>query len=220
MVEWYGLRAHQSFGNEAEVIVSVLASAEAVASIAWQGLEPVFADLDPETMSLSARTVEDQVTIHTKGVLVTPNAGVIGDWQSLLAVTEPRGIDLSLEGEGVRGRWEGIAPGIEGMGEGLIRVDSQLIHGGAAGFATALMKFLVDVQPMPRWKGKPRDYPGMARLEGSVLRVEGWRDHLEALRECELATARQSSFRFEIAAKPAATVQPARAHEIRMNLAG
>ena len=133
-MEWYGLKAHQSFGNEAEVIVSVLASAEAVASIAWRGLEPVFADLDPETMSLSARTVEDQVTIHTKAVLVTPNAGVIGDWQSLLAVTEPRGIDLRLEGEGVRGRWEQIAPGIEGMGEGLIRVDSQLIHGGGPRF--------------------------------------------------------------------------------------
>lgn len=210
---------HILFGGD-EVIVSVLAPTEALASIARRGMEPVFADLDPETMSLSLRTVEDQVTIHTKAVWVTPNAGVLGDWQSLLAVTTPRGIDLRVEGEGVRGKWERIAPGIEGMGEGLIRVDSQLINGGAEGFAAALKSFLIDVQPMPGWNGKRRDYPGMAGLERSALRVSGWRDQLEELRECALATARQASFRFEVPRKAAVAVEPARAHGFQTTLAG
>ncbi len=203
-----------------ETIVSVLAPAEALAGISRRKMEAVFADLDPETMSLSARTVEDRVTIHTKAVLVTPNAGVIGDWQSLLAVTEPRGIDLRLEGEGVRARWERIAPGVEGMGDGLIRVDAQLIAGGAEGFAVALDSFLIDVQPMPGWSGKRRDYPGMARLERSALRVAGWRDLLEEIRECALATARQTSFRFELDPKPVVAIRPAADRGIRTRRAG
>ena len=207
VVEWYGLKAHQKFGNQAEAIVSVLASAEAVASIAWRGMEPVFADLDPETMSLTAKTVEEQVTIHTQTVLVTPNAGVSGDWEKLLAVTEPRGISIELEGEGVRGSWERIAPGVEGMGEGLLRVDWQLIDGGAAGFAEALGGYSILAQAMPRWVGKRRNYPGMAILETSALQVAGWRTKLAAIKECALSEARQQSFRFDIPGKPVVGVR-------------
>ena len=166
-------------------------------------MEPVFADLDPETMSLTARTVEEQVTIHTQTVLVTPNAGVRGDWEKLLAVTEPRGILIELEGEGVRGGWERIAPGVEGMGEGLLRVDWQLIDGGAAGFAKALAGYSIQAEAMPYWVGKRRNFPGMAILETSALQVADWRTKLDAIRECALSEARQQSFRFDLPLKPA-----------------
>lgn len=74
MVEWYG-----SMGTNDEVIVPVLAPAELLAEIACQGMEPVFADLDPKTMSMTPATVNDQVTVHTRGVYVAPVFGVIGN---------------------------------------------------------------------------------------------------------------------------------------------
>lgn len=192
VVEWYGF-----MGTNDEVIVPVLAPAEVLAGIACQGMEPVFADLDAETMSLTAATVTDQVTVHTRGVYVTPVFGVIGHWESLRGVTEPRGIHLQVEGEGGAGRWEKIAPGVQGMAGSLLRIDPQLIHGGAEGFLEALASLGVVAGRMPEWRGRKRDFPGMSMIEAQVLVVEDWRDQVGLIEECARICARQGQFQFE-----------------------
>jgi hypothetical protein len=189
-------------GTNDEVIVPVLAPAEVLAGIACQGMEPVFADLDSETMSLTPRTVVDQVTVHTKGVYVTPVYGVMGDWEALKIVTEPRGINLQVEGHGGSAKWERIAPGVRGMAGSLLEVDSQLIHGGADGFAETLAAYGIDASRMPEWRGKRRDYPGMAAIEKQVLVVEGWRDRVDELKETARLTARQGQLMFEDLRRP------------------
>ena len=180
-----------------EVIVPVLAPAEVLAGIAWQGMEPVFADLDAETMSLTPATVTDQVTVHTKQVFVSPVFGVVGEWESLRTVTEPRGIHLQVEGVGGSSKWEKIAPGVRGMAGSLVRVDGQLIHGGATGFAAELEAFGILSQRMPEWRGKRRDFPGMAAIEDEVLIIEDWRERVEAIQECARVASRQGQFVFE-----------------------
>jgi len=192
MVEWNG-----AMGTNDEVIVPVLAPAELLAGIACQGIEPVFADLDPETMSMTPATVTDQVTVHTRGVYVAPVFGVIGDWESLRGVTEPRGIHLQVEGEGGHARWEKIAPGVQGMADSLLRVDSQLIHDGAEGFREALASFGIKASRMPEWRGRKRDYPGMSAIEAQVLVVDQWREHKGLIEECARVSARQTAFQFE-----------------------
>lgn len=184
-------------GTQDEVIVPVLAPAEVLAGIAWQGMEPVFADLDVETMSLTPSTVVDQVTVHTRGVFVTPVFGVMGNWEALRVVTEPRGIHLQVEGTGGMGKWEKVAPGVRGMAGSLLQIDSQLIHEGAEGFAKALGSFGIEAQRMPEWRGKKRDFPGMAAIESQVLVVEGWREQLGAIQECARLCARQGQLQFE-----------------------
>ncbi len=192
MVEWLGLKVRND-----EVIVPVLAPAEVLAGIAWQGMEPIFADLDAETMSLTPATVTDQVTVHTKQVFVSPVFGVVGEWESLRAVTEPRGIHLQVEGVGGSPKWEKIAPGVRGMAESLVRVDGQLIYGGATGFAGELKNFEIDAKRMPEWRGKRRDFPGMAAIEDEVLLIIDWREQIEALQECARVSSRQGQFVFE-----------------------
>jgi len=180
-----------------EVIVPVLAPAELLAGIAWQGLEPIFADLDVETMSLTPATVVEQVTVHTKAVFVTPVFGVLGEWQDLRSVTEPRGISLQVEGTGGAAKWEKIAPGIRGMADSLIQVDRQIIHDGATGFATELSAMGIEAGRMPEWRGRRRDFPGMVAIEDQVLVVENWRDHIDALKLAASASARQGQLLFE-----------------------
>ncbi|WP_031500617.1 DegT/DnrJ/EryC1/StrS family aminotransferase [Bryobacter aggregatus] len=216
----YGFMVQDRVGTMDEVILSVLAPAEVVAGIAWQGLEPVFADLDPETMSLTTRTVTNQVTVYTKAVLVTPNVGVLGNWETLGAVTEPRGISLQVEGEGIQGKWERIAPGVEGMGDGLLRIDRQLIYGGAEAFAELLGDYLIDAKALPEWRGKDRDYPGMASLKSTALRVADWRTHLQTIKKCAVSGARQQSFQFDLLPKPATSARPAKRRAVRASLAG
>ncbi len=180
-----------------EVILSILASPDVVAGIAWQGMEPVFADLDTESMSLTIATVVEQLTVHTKKVLVTPTFGVVGNWESLRAITEPRGISLQVEGEGGNEKWLKIAPGIKGMGERLIFVDRQLICDGARGFQSELAAFGINAKLMPEWRGKRRDFPGMAAIDDCVLVIEDWRQKVEDLTDCARHTARQLQFVFE-----------------------
>lgn len=201
-------------GTHDEVIVPVLAPVEVLAGIVGQGLEPVFADLDAETMSLTPRTVVDQVTVHTKGVYVTPVFGVVGDWEALKVVTEPRGIHLQVEGAGAKEKWEKVAPGIRGMAGCLIEVDQQLIYGGADGFAEALASFGISTDRMPEWRGRHRDYPGMAKIEKQVLVVEGWRERMEELRESARMSARQGQLMFEELRRP-----PKRSGNLKRSLA-
>lgn len=184
-------------GTLDEVIVPVLAPAEVLAGIAWQGMEPVFADLDVETMSLTPSTVVNQVTVHTRGVYVTPVFGVVGHWEDLRVVTEPRGIQLQVEGVGGYSRWERLAPGIKTMANSLIHVDAQLIYGGAEAFARELASFGVEVKRMPEWRGRKSDFPGMAAIEAQVLIVENWPNCLEILVECARRSSRQQQFVFE-----------------------
>ncbi len=194
-------------GTTDEVIVPVLAPADVLAGIAWQGLEPVFADLDLETMSLTPRTVEDQVTVHTRGVYVTPLFGVVGNWEALRTVTEPRGIQLQVEGTGGVGRWERIAPGVRGMASSLIEVDPQLIHG----FEEALADLGLEAKRIPEWRGRKRDFPGMSRIESQVLLVDGWREMLGEIQCAASMSARQLSFDFGELRRP-----PARADRARL----
>lgn len=189
------LRNRPGIGDE--VILSVLAPPDVVAGIAWQGMEPVFADLDAATMSLTIATVVEQLTVHTKKVLVTPTFGVVGNWEALRAITEPRSISLQVEGEGGNEIWQKIAPGIKGMGDRLIYVDHQLICDGARGFQSELAAFGIDAKLMPEWRGKRRDFPGMAVIEDCVLVVENWRQHIEDLTDCARLTARQTQFIFD-----------------------
>ncbi len=180
-----------------EVIVPILAPAEVLAGIAWQGMEPVFADLDAETMSLTPATVTEQVTVHTRQVFVSSVFGVVGDWEALRSVTEPRGIHLQVEGPGCTSKWEPIAPGLRGMSKSLIRVDKQLIEGGATGFARILASGGIAAKRMPEWRGRRSNFPGMAAIEDEVLVVENWRDRVEILEDCARLASRQGHFQFE-----------------------
>jgi len=192
VVEWYGF-----MGTKDEVIVPVLAPAEVLAGIAWQGMEPVFADLDMELMSLTPASVLEQVTVHTRGVFVTPIFGVVGNWEDLRSVTEPRGILLQVEGAGGAAKWEKLAAGLRGMAASLIQVDAQLIHGGAEAFAKELASFGIECKRMPEWRGRKRDFPGMASIESQVLVVENWPSKVEQLQECARVCSRQGQFAFE-----------------------
>jgi hypothetical protein len=189
-----------SLGSD-EVVLSVLAPPETIAGIAYQGMMPVFADVDEETLGLSRQTVEEQITVHTKAVLVTPVAGVLGDWESLRPATEPRNIQLAVDGQGRGAKWETLAPGVQGMGEHLLRIDEQAIVGGAAGFSDLLAEAGIEAGGLPQWAGRRSDFPGAARAERCVLRVSDWQEHREQIVALARSAARQMSFAFDPPAK-------------------
>lgn len=180
-----------------EVIIPVMAPDHVVSAMARRGWRAVRADLDPETLSMTPSTVLERVTVDTRGVFVMPWFGVMGHWEALRSVTEPRGIMLEVEGKGVLGRWERLTAGVRGMPNDLIAVDGQVITGGARGFRKALRQAGIEAGELTDWQGRRRDYPGMSRIAAEVLVVTGWSCCRAEIIDCASREARQQSLPFE-----------------------
>lgn len=75
-------------GDGAQVIVPTLTFAASAACVLYQGARPVLADIDPDTLNLTAAELERRATGATKAVIVVHYAGVPADMESILTVAE------------------------------------------------------------------------------------------------------------------------------------
>lgn len=75
-----------------EVISSPITDPGGVAPILWNNCIPVFADADPETMNISARSIAERITDRTRAVIVTHLAGQPADMDPILAVARAHGL--------------------------------------------------------------------------------------------------------------------------------
>ncbi|HNB40502.1 MAG TPA: DegT/DnrJ/EryC1/StrS family aminotransferase, partial [Anaerolineales bacterium] len=95
-----------------EVIVSPYTmSASAVAAVVY-GAIPVFADIDPDTFCISARTIAEKITPRTKAIIVVDIFGQPSDWDAIMALATKHGllvIEDAAQAPGARykGRWAG-----------------------------------------------------------------------------------------------------------------
>lgn len=77
-----------------EVITSPLGWVSDVAAVLQNGFTPVFADIDPQTLSMSTACILEQITERTRAVLLTHVQGFDGLSDELVAELERRGIPL------------------------------------------------------------------------------------------------------------------------------
>lgn len=95
-----------------EVIVSPYTmSASAVAAVVY-GAIPVFADIDPDTFCISARTIAEKISPRTKAIIVVDIFGQPSDWDAIMALAAQHGllvIEDAAQAPGARykGRWAG-----------------------------------------------------------------------------------------------------------------
>lgn len=86
------LRIHNPDGGE--VIVPPLAWISDVSSVLQNGFTPVFADIDPRTLSMDPEQILAKITDRTKAVFLTHVQGFDGLTDELLAELEARNIPL------------------------------------------------------------------------------------------------------------------------------
>lgn len=77
-----------------EVIVPPLAWVSDVATVLQNGFTPVFADIDPRTLSMDTQAILDQITPNTRAVFLTHVQGFDGLTDRLLQELDRRGIPL------------------------------------------------------------------------------------------------------------------------------
>jgi dTDP-4-amino-4,6-dideoxygalactose transaminase len=88
------LRAAELSGD---VIVPSFTFAATAHAVEWNGLRPVFADIDARTLTLSATAVERAVGMHASAILATHIYGTPCDVEGLRRVAEENGLRLFFD---------------------------------------------------------------------------------------------------------------------------
>lgn len=77
-----------------EVVTSPITDMGALAPLLYQGLIPVFADVDPRTCNLTARTIEDRLSARTRAVIVTHLFGNPCPMAEIVELANARGLPV------------------------------------------------------------------------------------------------------------------------------
>lgn len=98
-----------------DVIVPSFTFAATAHAVAWNGLHTIFADIDPETLTLSPAAAERAAGIRTSAILATHLYGTPCDVEALAAVAEHAGLQLFFDAAHAFGSRHGGRP-IGGFG--------------------------------------------------------------------------------------------------------
>jgi dTDP-4-amino-4,6-dideoxygalactose transaminase len=77
-----------------EVITSAITDMGTLTGILYQGLVPVFADVDAETLNLDPASVRELINDRTRAIIVVHHAGLAADMDSFLSLSREAGIPL------------------------------------------------------------------------------------------------------------------------------
>jgi perosamine synthetase len=77
-----------------EVIVPPITFISTVHAVSYVGATPVFADVEPDTMNISASDIERKITDRTKAIIVVHLAGHPCDMDAIHAIARERGIHV------------------------------------------------------------------------------------------------------------------------------
>jgi dTDP-4-amino-4,6-dideoxygalactose transaminase len=77
-----------------EVITTAITDMGAIAAILYQGAIPVFADVDPATLNVTASTIEERISERTRAIVATHLFGNPCDMDDILALAQAKGIPV------------------------------------------------------------------------------------------------------------------------------
>lgn len=98
-----------------EVIVPALTFVATVNPVRYQQAIPVFADIDPKSLAITAETVEPLITPKTKAIMVTHLFGLVADVKALRELADKHGLWLIEDAaEALGARWQGRFAGTWG----------------------------------------------------------------------------------------------------------
>jgi dTDP-4-amino-4,6-dideoxygalactose transaminase len=89
--------AIRALGLTGEVIVPSFTFVATAHALEWQGIRPVFCDVDPSTHNLDPRSVEERITPRTTGIIGVHLWGRPCDVEGLQALADARGLALAFD---------------------------------------------------------------------------------------------------------------------------
>jgi dTDP-4-amino-4,6-dideoxygalactose transaminase len=86
--------AYRALGLRGEVVTTPFSYVATTSSLSWEGCEPVFADIEPDTLTLSPAHAEAAITPRTSAIVATHVYGNACDVQALGDIGRRRGIPI------------------------------------------------------------------------------------------------------------------------------
>jgi len=83
---------------EGEVITTPFTFAATPHAISWNGLKPVFCDIDPETLNIDADKIEDLITEETSAILAVHVFGTPCDVEKIEKIAEEHDLKVIYDG--------------------------------------------------------------------------------------------------------------------------
>lgn len=77
-----------------EVITTPITDMGGLTGLLYQGLVPVFADVEPDTLNLDPASVRERLTPRTRAIIATHHAGLAADMDALLEIGREAGVPV------------------------------------------------------------------------------------------------------------------------------
>jgi dTDP-4-amino-4,6-dideoxygalactose transaminase len=120
-----------------EVIVPSFTFCSTVNALRWNGLEPVFADVDPETYCIDVEDVRTLITPRTVAIAAVHVFGLPAEIGPLQKLADEYGLKLVFDAaHGLGGRYDGTALGGFGDASVFSLSGTKLLTSGEGGLAT------------------------------------------------------------------------------------
>lgn len=142
-----------------DVIVPSFTFAATAHAVAWNGLRPVFADIDPGTLTLAAAPVARRLGVRTSAILATHTYGTPCDVEALAEVADRAGIRLFFDAAHAFGSRHGpTAVGGFGDAEVFSLSPTKVLVAGEGGIIATNDDELAERCRIGRDYGNPGDY--------------------------------------------------------------
>lgn len=142
-----------------DVIVPSFTFAATAHAVAWNGLRPVFADIDPETLTLSPHAALRAMTVRTSAILATHIFGSPCDTEALEDAARSHGLRLFYDAAHAFGsRRAGIPIGRFGQAEVFSLSPTKMLVAGEGGIIATNDDVLAERCRIGRDYANPGDY--------------------------------------------------------------
>ena len=146
-------------GVSGDVIVPSFTFAATAHAVAWNGLRPVFADIDPGTLTLSPKAVDAAVGVRVSAILATHLYGAPCDVEGLEEVARSNGIALYFDAAHAFGARHGeTMVGAFGNAEVFSLTPTKTLIAGEGGIIATDDDALAERCRIGRNYGNPGDY--------------------------------------------------------------
>jgi dTDP-4-amino-4,6-dideoxygalactose transaminase len=125
---------YRGLGLTGEVIVPSFTFMATVSALVWNGLTPVFADVDPETTNLDPEVVEAAITERTSAIVAVHNFGNPADIAELEALAKRHNLKLVFDAaHGFGALYQGQPVGRQGDAQVFSLSPTKLLIAGEGG---------------------------------------------------------------------------------------
>jgi dTDP-4-amino-4,6-dideoxygalactose transaminase len=161
---------YQALGLTGEVIVPSFTFMATVSALVWNGLRPVFVDVDPATTNMDADAATRAITPRTSAIVAVHNFGVPADIAALEALAARHGLPLIFDAaHGFGALYQGRPVGPQGRAQVFSLSPTKLLIAGEGGIVATNDDTLADAVRVGREYGNAGSYD--SRFAGMNARL-------------------------------------------------